>query len=87
MEYFDETFVPFYRSQIVYIKSTEASGYESEMYETYNDGNKSFGPMVNMEAMVQVTVYSVYNLFYPPERTIHATYCTDNKYNAILSCH
>lgn len=50
-DYYDETFVPFYRTTLIYIR---APGMDYVEYDTYNEGNKTFGPVVNLEVLTQV---------------------------------
>lgn len=50
-EYFDNTFVPFYRTEQVLIMAKNKS---SHIYETYLEGNKTFGPVVNIDVLDEV---------------------------------
>ncbi|XP_054748920.2 NPC1-like intracellular cholesterol transporter 1 [Lytechinus pictus] len=48
--YYDETFVPFYRTTLIYIRAPD---FPYEVYDSYNEGNKTFGPVVNLEVLNQ----------------------------------
>lgn len=50
-EYFDETFVPFYRTEQIIIMAPDSESYE---YETYVEGLKTFGPVVNIDVLNEV---------------------------------
>ncbi|XP_072168753.1 NPC intracellular cholesterol transporter 1-like [Diadema setosum] len=49
-EYYDETFVPFYRTTLLYLR---APNERPEEYNTYNEGVKTFGPVVNLDILTQ----------------------------------
>lgn len=56
-EYFDETFVPFYRTEQVLIM---APNKESHIYETYLEGNQTFGPVIDIDILSEVREYIYY---------------------------
>ncbi|PIK50061.1 putative niemann-Pick C1 protein-like [Apostichopus japonicus] len=56
-EYFDETFVPFYRTEQVLIM---APNKESHIYETYLEGNQTFGPVIDIDILSEVLDFQLH---------------------------
>ena len=50
-DYYDDTFVPFYRTEQVIVR---APGLEPYIHETYGEGNVTFAGILNTETLLEV---------------------------------
>lgn len=50
-DYYDETFVPFYRTEQIIVNAPDLEPY---VYETYGEGNVTFSGILNKDTITEV---------------------------------